>query len=120
MKKQILLFTLTAGMVSAVLMSSSGGAANGGLGNRTGAKGSTANCSGSGCHGAASTATTATIRVDSAGGVEVTKYVPGMTYTVTVTGAHASNNRFGFQFATNSALTDAVKCSFFLFAVNCC
>ncbi len=104
MKKQILLFTLTAGMVATVLMSSSGGAANGGLGNRTGAKGSTANCSGGSCHGGVSAATTATIRVDSAGGVEVTKYVPGMTYTVTVTGAHTSNNRFGFQFAAVSGV----------------
>ena len=102
MKKQILLFTLSAGMIATILMSSSGGAVNGGLGNRTGAKGSTASCAGGSCHGAASAATTATIRVDSVGGVQVTKYVPGMTYTVTVTGAHASNNRFGFQFAAVS------------------
>jgi hypothetical protein len=103
MKKQILLFTLSAGMIATVLMSNQGGAAAGAGGNRTGAKASTANCSGGGCHGAISTATTtAAIRVDSAGGVQVTKYVAGMTYTVTVTGTHTTLNSFGFQYAAVS------------------
>ncbi len=102
MKKQILLFTLSAGMIATVLMSNQGGAAAGAGGNRTGAKASTANCAGGGCHGAISAATTAAIRVDSAGGVQVTKYVAGMTYTVTVTGSHTSLNSFGFQYAAVS------------------
>ncbi|GAA4459759.1 hypothetical protein GCM10023093_01330 [Nemorincola caseinilytica] len=38
------------------------------------------------------------IRVDSIGGVEVTKFVSGMTYTVTVTGSHATNTNYGFQY----------------------
>ncbi len=102
MKKQILLFTLSAGMIATVLMSNQGGAAAGGGGNRTGAKGSTANCSGGSCHGSISAAATAAIRVDSAGGVQVTKYVAGMTYTVTVTGTHTSLSSFGFQYAAVS------------------
>jgi len=106
MKKQILLFTLSAGMVAAVLMSSSGGAVST-AGNRTGAKGTSTSCAGGSCHGAASAAASATIRVDSAGGVAVTKYVPGMTYTVTVTGSHTSHTRFGFQFAAVSGIGGA-------------
>ena len=101
MKKNILLFTLIAAMGYLVFSSNSIGAAHGGSGNRTGAKGSTANCADGGCHGASAT-TTASIRVDSVGGVAVTKYVAGMTYTVTVTGSSASLSKFGFQYAVVS------------------
>ncbi len=100
MKKKILLFTLASGMAVVTLMSNGSGAAGSGN-SRTGADGSVANCGGSGCHGGAG-ATTATLRIDSVGGVQVTKYVPGMTYTVTVTGSHATNTKFGFQMAAVS------------------
>lgn len=100
MKKKALLFSLIAGMGYVVLSSNAGGPAAGTGGNCTGADGSDVGCGG--CHGGASGAPTRTIRVDTAGGIEVTKYTPGKTYTVTVTGSHASLSEFGFQFAAVS------------------
>lgn len=103
MKKRVLLFTLTAGLMYVTLQSNNGGAStNMAAGNRTGSSGGTSNCGGGGCHGGESATVTANIRVDSVGGVEVTKYVAGMTYTVTVTGSHATLSHFGFQFAAVS------------------
>ena len=109
MKKQILLFTLIAGMGYAILTSSASGPANGSSQNCTGAKGAVTNCSGSAgsCHGGTSAAATASIRVDSTGGVAVTKYVAGMTYTVTVTGTHTSFTNYGFQYAAVSGTGSA-------------
>jgi hypothetical protein len=95
MKKTTLLLTAAAGLAYVIMSSNSGGPAAAGA-NYTGAKGSVGSCSG--CH-TGSTAPTMGIRVDSAGGVQVTKYAAGMTYTVTVTGTHSVNNEFGFQFA---------------------
>lgn len=106
MKKNFLLLTLCAGMGWVVLQSTSGGAATG-AGIRNGVKGNPNNCGGSTCHGGASTATTTGIRVDSVGGVQVNRYVAGMTYTVTVTGGHTSLTRFGFQFAAVSGTGSA-------------
>lgn len=102
MKKKFLLFSLSAITLGATLMSDSNGPANGGGGNKTGVNGSSTNCGGGGCHGGNSVNTTAAIRVDSTGGVAVSKYVAGMTYTVTVTGSHTTLSKFGFQFATVS------------------
>ncbi len=95
MKKTTLLLTAAAGLAYVVMSSNSGGPAAAGA-NYTGAKGSVGSCSG--CH-TGSTAPTMSIRVDSVGGVQVTKYVAGMTYTVTVTGTHTINTKFGFQYA---------------------
>lgn len=100
MKKKALLFSLIAGMGYVILSSSSSGPINGGAGNLTGAKGSTASCGG--CHSGGSGTPTLNIRVDTAGGVEVTKYTPGKTYTVTVTGSHSSLTNFGFQYTAVS------------------
>ncbi len=103
MKKQILLLTATVGLGYLALTSYKIGP---GLfpdsGNRTGAKASTSDCGGSGCHGGNSSSITAAINVDSAGAVSVMQYVAGMTYTVTVTGKHATLPKFGFQFAAVS------------------
>lgn len=101
MKKKFLLFSLSAVTLGTVLMSDSNGP--GSIYN--GAKGNPSNCSS--CHGPANAATTATIRVDSTGGVAVTKYVAGMTYTVTVTGSHTTNTKFGFQFSAVSGTGSA-------------
>jgi len=101
MKKKFLLFSLSAVTLGTILMSDSNGPSN----IYNGVKGNPSNCSS--CHGPASAATTATIRVDSTGGVAVTKYVAGMTYTVTVTGSHTSNTKFGFQFAAVSGTGSA-------------
>lgn len=107
MKKKFLLFSLSAVTIATVLQSNSGGhAAAGSTNNRTGAKGSTANCSSGGCHGTTGT-TTAIIRIDSAGGVPVSKYTAGKVYTVHVVGKHSVNTSFGFQFAAVSGTGSA-------------
>lgn len=111
MKKKSLLFTLVAGMAYVVLSSNDNGAGASTGGNRTGAKSSSTSCVDAGCHGGGSGAPTLNIRVDTAGGVQVTKYTPGKTYTVTVTGSHASLTKFGFQYTavtgTGSAQANA-------------
>ena len=99
MKKKFLLFSLSAVTLGATLMSDSSGPAQGGN-NRTGAKGSTANCSSGGCHGTTATAT-AKIWIDSAG-VPVTKYTAGKVYTIKAVGKHTTNTKFGFQFTAVS------------------
>ncbi len=104
MKKQILLLTAASAFAYITLSSNLGGAANpttGGGGNRTGAKLSSTTCGGSGCHGTGTT-TTVAIAVMS-GSTAVTQYVPGNTYTVTITGSNTSSlPKFGFQFAAVS------------------
>lgn len=99
MKKTALLLPIVAGLLYVTLSSNDANPSITGIGNRTGAKASTANCAGSGCHTGTAPAPTIGIRVDSVGGVQVSKFVPGMTYTVTVTGSHTTNTKFGFQFA---------------------
>jgi len=103
MKKKILLFTLIAGMCYLGFSSYVTGPAFNGF-NRSGANSSVTNCGDvpSGCHGGFSASTTASITVDSVGGVAVTKYVAGMTYTVTVTGANSAMTHYGFEFTAVS------------------
>jgi len=100
MKKQILLSIAAAGMTGLMIMSNASGPATGSGGNRTGAKGSTANCSSGGCHGT-TTGVSARIWIDSAG-TPVTQYTAGKTYNVKVVGQHASLTKWGFQFAAVS------------------
>lgn len=104
MKKQILLLTAASAFAYITLSSNLGGAADpssGTGGNRTGAKASSTTCGGSGCHGTG-TSTTASISVKS-GSTTVTQYVPGNTYTVTISGSNTSSlPKFGFQFAAVS------------------
>lgn len=97
MYKRITLFSLVAGMAFITLSSYKSGPAFSGL-NLTGSDASPTTCVSSGCHSGGLAAPTINIRVDSVGGVEVNKYMPGKTYTVTVTASHALN-AFGFQFA---------------------
>ena len=102
MKKRILLFTATAAIIGLTLTSESIGPARSLAGNRTGAKGSSTTCGGSGCHGGTSTATVVTITVDS-GATAVTRYVPGHAYTVKIHGTNTNSNpKFGFEFASVS------------------
>lgn len=114
MKKRVLLFSLAAAM-GAIGFSSyqTGPAQNGydctgaetGLGNPTG-------CGGGGCHSTGATANIGVvIKVDSANNTAVTKYVGGMTYTVTITGTNNGSttlSKFGFQTA---AITGSVAVS---------
>lgn len=102
MKKSTIVFTLVAGLMYIGITSYHGGAAADGSLNRTGSKGSTPGCAGSGCHTGTAPTSTAAIYVDSAGGVPVTKYTPGKTYTIRVVGKHSVNDEFGFQFAAVS------------------
>lgn len=103
MKKRAILFTLVAAASYTILSSNATGPALASSENRTGAKSTTANCA-AGCHNNtfAAPQPTINIRVDTAGGLEVTKYTPGKTYTVTVSGSHATLNRFGLQYAAVS------------------
>ncbi|MBX2907505.1 MAG: T9SS type A sorting domain-containing protein [Taibaiella sp.] len=105
MKKQILLSIAAAGMTGLMIMSNSAGPATSTGGNRTGAKGSTANCSTSGCHGTTS-GVSARIWIDSAG-TPVTQYTAGKTYNIKVVGQHASLTKWGFQFAAVSGTGSA-------------
>lgn len=105
MKKQILLSIAAAGMTGLMIMSNASGPAAGSAGNRTGAKGSTANCSTGGCHGTL-TGVSGRIWVDSAG-TPVTQYTAGKTYNIKVVGQHASLTKWGFQFAAVSGTGSA-------------
>jgi hypothetical protein len=98
MKKKIALFTVLIALCSIVLSSYHAGTASSGF-NCTGAQASSTSCSGSvGCHGDGNR-NTVHIRVDSTGSVPVGGYVPGMTYTVTVSGTSPLPMPvFGFQF----------------------
>ena len=104
MKKRTVVFTLVAGLVYIGTTSYHGGAAADGSLNRTGAQGSTAGCAGSGCHTGTAPTSNALIYIDSAGGIPVTKYTPGKTYTIRVVGKHSANDEFGFQFAAVSGI----------------
>ncbi|MDR3680128.1 MAG: T9SS type A sorting domain-containing protein [Flavipsychrobacter sp.] len=103
MIKKILLFSFTSVIGYFALSSYTSGPARNGL-NRTGCKGNTnTSCGGGGCHGGTSANTTVSIIVDSAGGVAVTNYKPGITYTVVIQGSNTSSlPKFGFQFASVS------------------
>lgn len=101
MKKKIIFF-VAAAITFIGSTGYHGGAAGDGSINRTGAKGSTATCAGAGCHTGTSPVCTARIYVDSAGGVPVTKYTPGKTYTIRAIGKHSGNDEFGFQLAVVS------------------
>ncbi len=100
MKKRILLFTAIAGFSYLTLMSNAGGPAIGSGGNRTGARASTANCGGGGCHGTG-TSTVVTITVDSGTTTTTTThYKPGHSYTIKIHGTNSSSlPKFGFEFA---------------------
>lgn len=100
--KKILLFSATIGIGSLALTSYSGGPAMFGAGNRTGAAGSSANCSVSGCHAASSSSTSAFIEIAEAATPSVIissgKYTPGTDYVVTIRGISTpSRPKFGFQ-----------------------
>lgn len=107
MFKNKLILTAIAGMVYITMTSYHGGAAAEGSLNRTGAAGSTPGCAGSGCHTGTTPAATAKIYIDSVGGVPVTKYTPGKTYTIRLVGKHSVNTEFGLQFAAVSGTGSA-------------
>lgn len=99
MKRKFILFTASLGIAYVTFSSySSGPGFSGGL-NRTGAPGTTGNCSGSGCHSGNTTATMMTMAMVVKGGsTPVTEYTPGTTYTVTIGGTNTSSlPGFGFQ-----------------------
>lgn len=76
-----------------------GPAYEGGL-NRTGSNGGGANCAGSGCHSANDPSTIVSVHVKNSAGTEVTQYVPGGNYTVTINGHNTTSetlSKFGFQ-----------------------
>jgi len=67
-----------------------------------------AGCSNGGCHGNINAGITVVLELDSAGGIPVTKYKGGQTYTFKITGTNTTANslpKFGFQVA---AILDSV------------
>jgi hypothetical protein len=96
MKKRSLLILLAGSFLYLTLASDS----NGPGGNRSGSHGGTASCGS--CHGnSATTGLNLSVVLDSAG-TAVTQYVPGITYTVKLTGIHhvtgiTNLSKFGFQ-----------------------
>lgn len=109
MKKRTLSLFFVAGISVLALSSYKSSPGLTAVGNRTGAAGSTASCSG-GCHAASSSKTLASFVVAdaTAPGIPVSKYVPGKLYTVTIAGTNTSlKPKFGFQAAvTNSGGTN--------------
>jgi hypothetical protein len=101
MKKKIIIF-IAAVITFIGSTGYHGGAAADGAINRTGAKGTTVGCAGVGCHTGTAPVCIASIFVDSAGGIPVTKYTPGKTYTIRAIGKHSANDEFGFQMAVVS------------------
>ncbi len=100
MKKRILLFTLSASIGILSLSSYENGPASVGSLSLTGANGTSTSCGGGGCHGGTNANTTVSIVVDTVGGGAVTKYKPGGSYTVVITGHNTSSlSKFGYQFA---------------------
>lgn len=96
MKKSFLLLPLIGAFVYVTMSSDS----NGPGGNRTGSRGGTIGCGGGGCHGSsANTGITVAFELDSAG-TPVTRYKPGMTYTLKMTGTNTTSSslpKFGMQ-----------------------
>jgi hypothetical protein len=95
MKRTFLLTTLFAGLTALTLTSNSSGPANANNGNKTGGPGATGNCSS--CHSGGSGATGAIAIRKKSDNSPADKYTPGEKYVVTVSGAHASLSKFGFQ-----------------------
>jgi hypothetical protein len=86
MKKRFLLLPLIGAFVYVTMSSDS----NGPGGNKTGSRGATAGCGS--CHGnSATSGITVSFELDSAG-VPVTRYKPGMTYTLKMTGTNTTSN----------------------------
>ncbi len=91
MKKKVILFSMLAAGLYVSLSSNKTGYGS----NRTGSHGAAVGCSS--CHGSANSGVTIAIELDSAG-VPVTRYKPGMTYTLKLTGTNgtAATNLNGF------------------------
>ena len=107
MKKAFLLLPIILGLVYIITTGYSEGPASLGSLERTGATGTIGCGGGSGCHSASATSAIAvTIELDSAG-TPVTQYVPGVTYTIKITGVNNTTSgslpRFGFQLTAVSA-----------------
>jgi hypothetical protein len=101
MKQKTLLFTILSGFAFVVLQSSGSGPVANGDGNHSGSGGSTASCSGGGCHAANSSATTAQVAITDTGSTTaLTSYTPGKKYYLRIVGGHATLSKFGFQAST--------------------
>lgn len=105
MNKKILLFSASLGMVYLAISGNAAGPGKTGNGNLTGSPGSTATCSGSTCHSAASASNTTTqiggpIFLTVKGGAPEAAglYNPGVTYVVRLAGENKfARPKFGFQ-----------------------
>ena len=105
--KKLFIITILSGMAALTFMSNQGGAATGSPGDRTGRTNASLTCRG--CHTGATYGNVVIAQeVKDAGGSIVTSYIPGMTYTITLTIAHTSGSPAGFAFQWASVKTDNV------------
>ncbi|MFA6151283.1 MAG: choice-of-anchor V domain-containing protein [Chitinophagaceae bacterium] len=107
MIKRVLLFSAAIGITYLGISSYAAGPGTASL-NRTGSDGVSATCSGSGCHGASSTATQVSVEVKEkiTGAVVTGNYIPGKLYIVRVYGEcniPPLRPKFGFQAAVTKA-----------------
>lgn len=117
--KRILLFSLSAGIIALTFSSYSNGPFQGGAGNRTGSAGTSASCSGGGCHDANSANTTAGIGLLTLSNGPVSAYTPGVTYKVQVIGGNTTGlPKFGFQVSCAKQSATSTKAGTFANATN--
>lgn len=108
--KKPLHILLGAGFGLLVLSSYANGPFAGGAGNRTGSAGTTANCTGSGCHVANDASYTVSIKL-LLNGSQVSSYQVGKTYQVLLTGIApgTTRTRFGFQLSSVIAASTSTQ-----------
>ena len=93
MKKNYFLGLTGLGLLLITLSSVSGGVAENQMVDRTGSPVSTQSCNH--CHSGGSFSASTTIKLKNAAGDEVTKYIPGETYTLELTVNHSGASVFG-------------------------
>lgn len=101
MKKKLLLFTASCGLIYLSLSSNSSGPAQNSNGDRTGRINAGNTCVSGGCHSGGSGLVTCVVEVRrkawGASSTPVTGFIAGDDYLITLKGTHPSLTKFGFQ-----------------------
>ena len=110
MKRKLLLFTLSAGIISLTLSSYGGGPTTGGAGNRTGSgTPAISNCNTGGCHAINNASVAVSVTLWD-GLTPVTKYSVGKTYRVLVAATvPTTQTKFGFQLSSVKATSTTTQ-----------
>ena len=103
MKKKILLFSSSILLLSGLISSYDDGPTNCAAGNRTGSQGTTASCSGVGCHAANSANTSVLVTMlDGNNNIVTNGWEPGVTYKIRLSGNNPTMTKYGFQLSSVS------------------